>query len=113
MVLTGHGGPDKLVYRSDLGVPAPIANEVLMANEVLIEVTACGVNNTDIWTREGAYGAEDDPDAVASFQREESTLTFPRILRSGHCRPRRRGRSGRVEGQDRRARIGGLQHLQW
>ena len=73
MVLTGHGGPDKLVYRSALGVPAP------MANEVLIEVTACGVNNTDSWTREGAYGAEDGPDAVASFQREESTLTFPRI----------------------------------
>lgn len=73
MVLTGHGGPDKLVYRTDLDVPTP------GADEVLIEVTACGVNNTDILTREGAYGAEDDPDAVSSFQRDESTLTFPRI----------------------------------
>lgn len=73
MVLTGHGGPDKLVCRSDLDVPTP------KAHEVLIQVTACGVNNTDIWTREGAYGAEDDPDAVSSFQRNDSTLTFPRI----------------------------------
>ena len=73
MVLTGHGGPDKLVYRTDLNVPTA------RAHEVLIEVTACGVNNTDIWTREGAYGAEDDADAVSSFQRKDSTLTFPRI----------------------------------
>lgn len=73
MVLTGHGGPDRLVYRSDLDVPTPAAGQVL------IEVAACGLNNTDIWTREGAYGADDDPDAVSSFQREGSTLTFPRI----------------------------------
>lgn len=73
MILTGHGGPDKLVYRCDLDVPAP------GEHEVLIEVTACGVNNTDIWTREGAYGTEDDPDAVSSYQRGDSTLIFPRI----------------------------------
>ena len=73
MILTGNGGPDKLVYRTDLDVSEPAVDEVL------IEVTACGVNNTDIWTREGAYGAEDDEGAVTSFQRGESTLTFPRI----------------------------------
>ncbi len=73
MVLTGHGGPENLVYRADLPVPVPATDEVL------IRVTACGVNNTDIWTREGAYGAEDDPDAVSSFQRADSTLTFPRV----------------------------------
>lgn len=73
MVLTGHGGSDKLVYREDVPVPSPAAEEVL------IEVTACGVNNTDVWVREGAYGSEDDPDAVSSFQRGDTTLTFPRI----------------------------------
>ncbi len=52
MVLTGHGGPDKLVYRTDLQVPTP------GPDDVLFEVAACGVNNTDIWTSEGAYGAE-------------------------------------------------------
>ena len=73
MLLTGHGGPEKLVYRDDVPLPAPAAGEVLL------RVTACGLNNTDIWTREGSYGSEDDPDAVASFQRGESTLVFPRI----------------------------------
>ena len=73
MVLMGHGGPEKLVYRNDVPVPSP------SDGEVLIEVTACGVNNTDIWVREGAYGAEDDPDAMSSFQRGDTTLTFPRI----------------------------------
>jgi len=73
MLLTGHGGPEKLVYRNDVPLPRP------GAQEVLLQVTACGLNNTDIWTREGAYGSEEDPDAVSSFQRGESTLTFPRI----------------------------------
>lgn len=73
MLLIGHGGPDKLVYQKDVVVPQPDADEVL------IEITACGINNTDIWTREGAYGSEDDPEAESSFQRGETTLTFPRI----------------------------------
>ena len=47
--LIGHGGFDKLVYRDDL--PIPIPNE----NEVLIQVSAAGVNNTDINTRLGWY----------------------------------------------------------
>ena len=48
----GHGGLDKLVYRTDVPVPTPAADEVL------IEVSACGMNNTDVWVREGAYGTE-------------------------------------------------------
>ena len=48
-VLTGHGGLDKLVIQDDLPVPKP------KANEVLIEVGACGINNTDINTRIGWY----------------------------------------------------------
>lgn len=47
--LIGHGGFDKLVYRTD--VPKPVA----AAGEVLIEVGAAGVNNTDINTRIGWY----------------------------------------------------------
>lgn len=49
VVLTGHGGPEKLEYRTDLEVPAP------KAGEVLIRVGASAVNNTDINTRIGWY----------------------------------------------------------
>lgn len=71
--LTGHGGLDKLVYSRD--VPVPVA----APGEVLIRVTACGMNNTDVWVREGAYGTEDDPAAVSTWRRQGNTLTFPRI----------------------------------
>ncbi len=73
--LTGHGGPEKLEYVESAPVPSPAAGEVL------IEVCACGMNNTDIWVREGAYGTDDDPDATASWRRgaDEPSLTFPRI----------------------------------
>lgn len=47
--LTGHGGLDKLVYRIDVPVPVPDPDEVL------IRLTAAGVNNTDINTRIGWY----------------------------------------------------------
>jgi NADPH:quinone reductase-like Zn-dependent oxidoreductase len=50
MLLTGFGGYEKLQYRQDIPVPTP------GKGDVLVEVAACGVNNTDIWTREGAYG---------------------------------------------------------
>ena len=72
VVLTGHGGPEKLEYR-DCAVPEPAADEVL------VEVHACGMNNTDVWVREGAYGTDDDPQAVASWRRGKPTLEFPRI----------------------------------
>jgi|TARA_B110000444_G_C18819362_1_gene586872 NADPH:quinone reductase-like Zn-dependent oxidoreductase len=47
--LTGHGGLDMLSYRTDVPVPVPAFDEVL------IRVTAAGVNNTDINTRIGWY----------------------------------------------------------
>ncbi|MGI9291055.1 MAG: alcohol dehydrogenase family protein [Gammaproteobacteria bacterium] len=72
VVLTGHGGLDKLEYKN---FPVPQVE----VDEVLIEVHACGMNNTDVWVREGAYGTDDDPDAVASWRRGKPTLTFPRI----------------------------------
>ena len=74
VLLTGHGGLDKLVYREDVPVPRP------GKGEVLVEVSACGMNNTDVWVREGAYGTDADPSAVASWRRAgDNTLTFPRI----------------------------------
>lgn len=72
VVLTGHGGLDQLVYR-DVPVPA------LAPGEVLVEVSACGLNNTDVWVREGAYGTEQDPAAVSSWRSRGETLHFPRI----------------------------------
>jgi NADPH:quinone reductase-like Zn-dependent oxidoreductase len=71
VLLTGHGGPDKLVYRED--VPDPVPGP----DDVVVRVAAAGINNTDIWTREGAYGAQDDPGKVNGWRRE--ALSFPRI----------------------------------
>jgi NADPH:quinone reductase-like Zn-dependent oxidoreductase len=44
---------------------------------VLIRVGAAGLNNTDIWTREGAYGAQRDPERAQGWRGEP--LAFPRI----------------------------------
>ena len=49
VLLTGHGGLDKLEYRTDVPVPRPAPGEVL------IRVAAAGVNNTDVNTRIGWY----------------------------------------------------------
>lgn len=68
VLLTGHGSPDMLVYRDDIPLPT------VASDEVLIKIGACGVNNTDIWTREGAYSSHDDP---AGWKREP--MQFPRI----------------------------------
>ena len=67
VLLTGYGGYDRLQYRTDVPRPEPAAGEVL------IEVGACGVNNTDVWTREGAYGASEQ----SGWQ--GSAFSFPRI----------------------------------
>ena len=71
VLLTGHGGPENLEYRTD--VPTPSAGNY----EILVKVGACGINNTDIWVREGAYGSKDDAEEVSSFG--DSPLKFPRI----------------------------------
>ncbi|MCH8925119.1 MAG: alcohol dehydrogenase family protein [Proteobacteria bacterium] len=71
VLLTGHGGPERLDYREDVAEPEPGAGEVLIA------VGAAAINNTDIWTREGAYGSADDPAAVSGWRREP--MAFPRI----------------------------------
>ena len=47
--LTGHGGLEKLKYKTNVKVPKP------KNDEVLIKVSAAGINNTDINTRTGWY----------------------------------------------------------
>lgn len=83
--LTGHGGFEVLDYREDIPVPE------INADEVLIKVGACGVNNTDINTRIGWYskkitqsttqggagGFDNVDDLDASWS--GSPLQFPRI----------------------------------
>jgi len=89
VLLTGHGGYDKLNFRDDVPLPIP------GPNDVLIRVAAAGVNNTDINTRIGWYskavaeatdvgaasgiaGAQDDGWSGAAFQ-------FPRIQGADAC----------------------------
>jgi NADPH:quinone reductase-like Zn-dependent oxidoreductase len=71
MLLTGHGGLERLVYENNWPTPS------VASDEVLVQVGACGINNTDIWVREGAYGSTDDPNEVASFG--NSPIQFPII----------------------------------
>lgn len=49
VLLTGQGDLGKLEYREDHPVPRPDAGEVLIA------ISACGINNTDVNTRVGWY----------------------------------------------------------
>lgn len=73
VLLTGHGGIDRLDYGTDLPVPKP------GRGEVLVQVTATAKNNTDRKVREGLYPTDRD-DRVTSFQLGDTqTLTFPRI----------------------------------
>ncbi|MBN9654230.1 zinc-binding dehydrogenase [Halobacillus sp. GSS1] len=47
--VTGYGDVDQLEL---VDIPTPEPKE----NEVLVQVKACAINNTEIWMREGAYG---------------------------------------------------------
>lgn len=91
MLLTGHGGLEKLEWREDLPVPTP------GEGEVLIRVGASAVNNTDINTRTGwysrsvrgdtasgaaqGYGSQADEDGSWSG----AALSFPRIQGADCC----------------------------
>ncbi|UOA33066.1 Crotonyl-CoA reductase [Sulfitobacter sp. DSM 110093] len=90
IVLTGHGGLDKLELREDMPVPQP------SAGEVLVRVGASAVNNTDVNTRTGwyskavrgdtgsaateGYGGASDADGAWS-----GALSFPRIQGADCC----------------------------
>ncbi len=69
-VTLGYGGLEQLVYK-DVPVPKP------GPDDVLVKVGACGLNNTDIWFREGRYGSSDDPKARTGPSRTANA--FPRI----------------------------------
>lgn len=86
VVLTGHGGLDKLVYREDWPTPRP------RPGEVVIKVGACGLNNTDINTRTAWYSKSvtdgiTDSGGKRGFETADgdtgswgnATITFPRI----------------------------------
>jgi NADPH:quinone reductase-like Zn-dependent oxidoreductase len=91
VVLTGHGGVNKLHYRTDLPVPSP------GPNEVLIRVAAAGINNTDINTRIGWYSKSVKTGTSASISAPNPThldtdaswtgaaLQFPRIQGADCC----------------------------
>jgi len=64
--VNGYGDVDQLEV-VERPIPAP------KKGDVLIKVKACTINNTEIWMREGAYGAGEK-----SGWRPEG-VTFPRI----------------------------------
>jgi NADPH:quinone reductase-like Zn-dependent oxidoreductase len=75
--LTGHGDFDKLEVRNDIPVPVP-GND-----DVLIRVSAAGVNNTDVNTRIGWYSKGDGDSEDASWTGE--ALSLPRIQGADVC----------------------------
>lgn len=88
VVLTGHGGLDRLSFREDWPVPDPGPGEALVA------VSACGLNNTDVNTRTGWYSAGvsgattgDALDAAADADAAwgGKAIAFPRIQGADVC----------------------------
>ena len=75
--LTGHGGLDKLLFRNDIPVPAP------GPRDVLIKVSAAGVNNTDLNTRLGWYSKSDGDSSDAGWS--GNAIQFPRIQGADVC----------------------------
>jgi len=65
VVTTGNGGYDKLEYR-DVPVPTP------RPGEVLLQVLAAGVNNTEINTRLGWYSSTVTTDTAAAAEEENA-----------------------------------------
>ena len=68
VVTTGNGGYDKLVYQE---VPVP----KLQSGEVLIQVLAAGVNNTEINTRLGWYSSSVEGSTENTAHTEEQQAT--------------------------------------
>ena len=87
IVLTGHGGMDKLEFHADWPTPVP------GPGEVLIRVGACGLNNTDVNTRSGWYSKEVSGATTGGaydIVGEDGTsggggITFPRIQGADVC----------------------------
>lgn len=75
--LTGHGGMEKLEFRSDIPVPTP------GPGDVLVNVAAAGVNNTDVNTRVAWYSKHDGAGDDASWL--GAPIQFPRIQGADVC----------------------------
>ena len=75
--LVGHGGLDMLDIRTDIPLPMP------QSREVLVRVSAAGVNNTDINTRIAWYSKHDGASEDASWAGQP--LQFPRIQGADVC----------------------------
>ncbi|MEM8655010.1 MAG: alcohol dehydrogenase family protein [Pseudomonadota bacterium] len=88
MVTKGHGDLDQMVFHTDWPRPEPAADEVL------IKVGACGLNNTDVNTRSGWY-SKTVTDATTGGAFEEvgtddptwggAPISFPRIQGADVC----------------------------
>jgi len=78
VILTGHGGMDKLEYKNNIDVPVP------KKDEVLIRVKGTGVNNTDINTRIGWYSKSDDKN-MNDGSWSGNSLDFPIIQGADIC----------------------------
>lgn len=87
-LLLGRGGPEMLEVRDDVPLP------VVSPEDALIEVSACGVNNTDINTRVGWYSrsvtAATTGDGFNESRADDATwgrggLAFPRIQGADIC----------------------------
>lgn len=91
VLLTGYGGFDKLDYRTDVPLPVP------GPDEVLIRVGAAGINNTDINTRIGWYSkrvaTDTNQGGAGGFEAANPddaswqgvSLAFPRIQGADCC----------------------------
>ncbi len=84
VVLTGHGGPEKLQFRDDVPVPD------VGPGQVLVRVHAAGVNNTDINTRVGWYSSDvisatADVAGTVDVGGWDGALQFPRIQGGDLC----------------------------
>lgn len=67
VVTTGNGGYDKLVYRD---VPVPVPGP----GEVLVQVLAAGINNTEINTRLGWYSSSVTTSTAVAAQTKQSEV---------------------------------------
>ena len=77
VLLTAHGGFECLEYRTDVAVPTP------GTGEVLVNIAAAGINNTDINTRIGWYADSVADDDSAGWTGD--AFTFPRIQGADGC----------------------------
>jgi NADPH:quinone reductase-like Zn-dependent oxidoreductase len=89
VLLRGHGGVEQLDLRDDVPVPQPAADEVLL------QVLAAAVNNTDINTRIGWYSRSVTGDTASANKQPGSSagdggwtgsaFVFPRIQGTDVC----------------------------